>query len=220
MYDFFIPWLTQINWLCLVIKNETLRPKEWFQFSHFDLHVVIFQQHLHMESMYLIWCNTSELCIAIMISLIEGYSQRGNYLPYVCMSPSHWSHHLECFVVNIMISFTVADNVCYRWLPIRSICYSHNPVLRSSCMGYQRINNTSDKTAVTSGAGTAYRSRIYELIPSFGWVCFPQSSVFYVRIDVKVSRHMKIHWKSIAFSFSSYTHKNLIIFNFIEQWII
>jgi hypothetical protein len=46
------------NWQWGMVKNETLRQKRWFQFSHcwtFLLYVAAFQQHLHMEYISLSW---------------------------------------------------------------------------------------------------------------------------------------------------------------------
>ena len=47
-----------------------------------------------------------------------------------------------------------------RWPRIYSVCRSRNPVILSSIVTYHLIFNMSDMTAVTSGAGTTYPSRV------------------------------------------------------------
>ena len=49
----FISWHTHRNWMWGRIKNETLRQKRWFQFSHCELSIYMVQHsdstYLHME---------------------------------------------------------------------------------------------------------------------------------------------------------------------------
>jgi len=67
-------WPTCQNWQWGSVKNETLRQKRWFQFSHwtFHLYLATFQQHRHMEYISVSWSDIPELVVHIRISLING----------------------------------------------------------------------------------------------------------------------------------------------------
>jgi hypothetical protein len=41
-----------------------------FPLSNFNLYIATFQQHLHMEYIFLSWCDIPELVVPIRISLI------------------------------------------------------------------------------------------------------------------------------------------------------
>jgi hypothetical protein len=45
----------------------------------FHLYIATFQQHMHMEYIFLSWSDISNIVVHIIISLIEGYCQQGSY---------------------------------------------------------------------------------------------------------------------------------------------
>ena len=53
IYTCFIHLPTRRNWQWWALKSDTLRQKRKFQFSTFHLYVATFQQHLHMEYIYI-----------------------------------------------------------------------------------------------------------------------------------------------------------------------
>jgi hypothetical protein len=53
IYTCFIHLPARRNWQWWELKSDTLRQKRKFQFSTFHLYVATFQQHLHMEYIYI-----------------------------------------------------------------------------------------------------------------------------------------------------------------------
>jgi hypothetical protein len=97
------------------VKNETWRQKIWFQFSHWELsYVETFQQHLHMEYIYLSWYDIPELVVPIRMSLMEGSCLQGSYWNKGSYW-LNWSHHFEIVTVATMIWLTSMEYLCHQW---------------------------------------------------------------------------------------------------------
>ena len=128
-----------------------------------NVYVATFQQHLHMEYIYLSWYDIPELVVPVKISLIEGCCYQESYLTKGCSWLS-WSHHFESFTVATKAWLTVLEYLCHT--RICSACRKHFPVL-SSFMTYHQICNKIKMTGATSRAGTAHPSGAPEFTPGF-----------------------------------------------------
>ena len=71
----------------------------------FYLYVGTFQQHLHIEYIYLRWYGIPELVVPIR---------------------DCWSHHFESFTVATMTWLTVMEYLCHKWPAICSWSFPHS----------------------------------------------------------------------------------------------
>jgi hypothetical protein len=130
----FISWHTHRNWMWGRIKNETLRQKRWFQFSHCELSIYMVQHsdstYLHMEytskfmrysracDSYLDFLNRGLLLTRNLLNqgflVVKLKSSLRNFIPIGAMT---WLIATEIRVTNyhIYVPFVIIRSLSNSW---------------------------------------------------------------------------------------------------------
>jgi hypothetical protein len=120
-----------------------------FSLWTFHLYITTFQQHLHMEYIFL-----------------RGLLLTRNVLNHGFLLVKLWSHHFEHFTIATMASLNVTDYLCHKWPWKCSTCRKHFTVL-SSFMTDHWVCNYNNTAGATTGARTIYLSGEPEITPGF-----------------------------------------------------